>query len=78
MSLRAQITQAFGLVLRDARSQMALSQEALALQAGLDRTYISLLERGLRSPNLCVIVQLATVLRTPAGVLVTSTLERLA
>lgn len=38
------------------------SQEALAFEAGLHRTYISLIERGKKSPTLAVIVRLANAL----------------
>jgi len=51
--------QAFGIVLRDLRQARSLSQEALALESGLDRTFVSLLERGLRQPSLTTILQLA-------------------
>jgi len=53
---------AFGEALREIRRRRELSQERLALDAGLDRTYISLLERGLRNPTLRIIVRLADVL----------------
>lgn len=36
-----------------------MSQETLALESQLDRTFISLLERGLRQPSLTTILQLA-------------------
>ena len=39
-----------------------ISQEQLALTAGFDRTYMSLVERGLRSPTVRTLVQLAEVL----------------
>jgi len=42
-----------------ARKSLALSQEALALEAEIDRTYISGMERGLRNPSLDLIVRLA-------------------
>lgn len=51
--------QAFGMVLRDLRQARSLSQETLALESELDRTFISLLERGLRQPSLTTILQLA-------------------
>jgi len=53
---------AFGLVLRDLRLKSGYSQERLGFDAGYDRTYISLLERGLCSPTLDTIVSLCSVL----------------
>jgi len=53
---------AFGLVLRELRTSKEISQETLALQGNLDRTFISLLERGLRQPSLTTILQLAKTL----------------
>jgi transcriptional regulator with XRE-family HTH domain len=46
------LLQAFGIVLKQLRTKKALSQEELAHRSSLDRTYISLLERGLRSPTI--------------------------
>lgn len=43
---------AFGNVLRKLRSEKKFSQEHLGFEADLTRAYISLLERGLRSPTL--------------------------
>lgn len=48
-----------GTNLREARKAANLSQEALALEIGIDRTYISGIERGVRNPSLDVIVKLA-------------------
>jgi ribosome-binding protein aMBF1 (putative translation factor) len=48
---RRQVARAFGAVLKNARSQQGLSQEALCEGADMDRTYPSLLERGLRTPT---------------------------
>ena len=56
------ITIAFGLVVRSLRKKRNLSQEKLADLCGLDRTYISLLERGLRQPSIATIFSLATAL----------------
>ena len=53
----------FAETLREARNLAGISQEKLAERAGLHRTYISQLERGLKSPSLDVIVALARGLR---------------
>lgn len=53
----------FGLAVREARLRIGLSQERLAFDAGLHRTYVSLLERGKKSPSLAVISALAAALR---------------
>jgi len=53
---------AFGTVLREARHASGKSQEDLAFDAGLDRTYISLLELGKRSPTLDTLVPLCDAL----------------
>jgi transcriptional regulator with XRE-family HTH domain len=55
---------------RAARQALYLSQEGLALAAGIDRTYISGIERGTRNPSLALIVRLAESLgTTPAELL---------
>lgn len=52
----------FGLRLRELRRARGLSQEALAHDAGLDRTYVSSCERGRRNIGLVNIYRLATAL----------------
>ena len=64
--------QVFGEVVRRLRQERKLSQEALADEAGLHRTYISLLERGLRNPSLTVIQQLADGLKITTSELVSA------
>lgn len=54
-----------------ARKQLDLSQEALALEVGIDRTYISGIERAVRNPTLKLIVKLARRLKTTPGALLT-------
>lgn len=46
-------------LLRELREQSGMSQEVLADKAGLHRTYISQLERGIKSPTLDVLSNLA-------------------
>lgn len=57
----------FGKVLRDLRTQVGLTQEQLGLECDLDRTFISLLERGLRQPTLTTLFTLSDKLRVPAS-----------
>jgi transcriptional regulator with XRE-family HTH domain len=54
---------AFGLALRDIRTERGISQEQLALDGDFDRTFPSLIERGLRSPSIRTLVRLAEVLK---------------
>jgi transcriptional regulator with XRE-family HTH domain len=54
--------EAFGEVLRAMRRRAGLSQDQLAEKAGLDRTYISILERSLQSPSLDTMIALSTAL----------------
>ncbi|ABO60276.1 helix-turn-helix domain-containing protein (plasmid) [Burkholderia vietnamiensis] len=53
---------AFGTVLRSFRIERRVTQESLGFSAGRDRTYISLLELGQRSPTLDTIVVLCRAL----------------
>lgn len=57
------IEQAFGIVLHRHRTNLQLSQEEVAFQSGLDRTYISLLERGQRRPTINTLFSLAGTLK---------------
>lgn len=59
------ITPYVGPAFRLLRERAAISQEDLALQAGLDRTYISGIERGRRNPSLKSMQRIAQELSTP-------------
>ena len=48
-----------GDAIRARRESMGLSQEKLAQRCGFDRTYISMLERGKRTPSLLNLIKLA-------------------
>ena len=60
--LKSQPGEAFGKVLRALRVERGLSQEALALEAGVQRNYVSLIERGVNQPTITIIFKLATAL----------------
>ncbi|HGM5142511.1 helix-turn-helix domain-containing protein [Stenotrophomonas maltophilia] len=64
---------AFGQVLREVRSSQGMSQQSLALNSDLDRTYVSLLERGLRQPTLTTIYALSRTLHIDPAHLVDRT-----
>jgi transcriptional regulator with XRE-family HTH domain len=51
--------------LRKFRREKGFSQEALAFEAGLHRTYISGVERGVRNPTVVVLAQIADALKIP-------------
>lgn len=59
-SLRANI----GVVLRARREKLVISQEELAERAEVDRSYISILERGLKSPTLETLERICVALKT--------------
>ena len=57
-----QVSVAFGKVLRQQREACGISQEALALNAEVDRTFVSQMERGIRQPTLTTLYKLALAL----------------
>lgn len=66
-----QISRTFGQVLRQQRTAAGISQEALALTAQVDRTFVSQMERGIRQPTLTTLYKLATALQvTPSSLVV--------
>lgn len=52
----------FGKVLREIRTQKKVSQEQLANEAGLDRSYISKLETGIYQPSMTTLFSVSEVL----------------
>ena len=64
------IQKTVGRNVRQARKAVGLSQEALADAAGIDRTYVSGVERGVRNPTVTILDRLAKALGvTPADLL---------
>jgi transcriptional regulator with XRE-family HTH domain len=53
---------AFAKVLRKVRKQAGLTQEQLAHGAGVDRTFVSLVERGINQPSIRVLFRFAAAL----------------
>ncbi len=62
--MRKGLKAAIGGVLRAKREHLAISQEEVAERAGVDRTYISILERGLKSPTVDTLEKICAALGT--------------
>ena len=60
----------FGEIIRTRRRELGMSQEVLGFRSGLHRTYISEIERGLKSPSLRALLAIADALETNASTLV--------
>ena len=65
MDIRKQV----GLNVQRIRRTRGWSQEELAFQSGLHRTYISGIERGARNPTVTVLKELADALGVAPGAL---------
>jgi len=63
------VTRRVGANLRRAREGLGISQEELADRAGLHRTYVSGVERGVRNPTVTVLEKLAKALKVKPSTL---------
>jgi transcriptional regulator with XRE-family HTH domain len=63
----AALEKSLGHVLADARRGANLSQEALAFKAKVHPTYVSQIERGLKSPTVRVLAAIARAVGRPAS-----------
>jgi transcriptional regulator with XRE-family HTH domain len=54
----------FGKIISQLRQSAQLSQEELADRAGIHRTYVSQIERGLKSPTIVMLLKLSKGLET--------------
>lgn len=57
-----QVRQDLARNMKDFRGKRGLSQEALALSADVDRTYVSQIERAVGNPSLLVLCKLGVIL----------------
>ena len=65
MDIRRQL----GLNVQKLRHDRGWSQEDLAFESGLHRTYVSGIERGIRNPTITIIQRLAKTFGVAPGVL---------
>lgn len=77
MPSRDALLRAFGDAVRARRTELGLSQEALAHEVGLHRTYIGGIERGERNVGLVNLFRLAGTLDMSASELMSATQQRL-
>lgn len=63
------IQRQLGMRIRYLRTQKKLSQEDLALEAGVNKNYLSDLERGNRNPTVEVLNKIAKALDIPLNIL---------
>ena len=61
--MNIELSKAFGVVVRVRRTELKLSQEELAHQAGLHRTYIGMIERGEKNITLENIDKISSALK---------------
>ena len=57
-----ELDKSFGEALKKRRQHLGLSQEALGFRSGVHRTFISEIERGVKSPTLHTVASLAEAL----------------
>jgi transcriptional regulator with XRE-family HTH domain len=68
---------AFGLVVKEARLLQGVSQQELSFRAEIHWSYVSQLERGIKSPSLGVVFRIASALGMPASSLLLTVEQRL-
>ena len=73
----SQLQTSLGAVIRAERKRLGWSQEELAGEAGLNRSYLTDLENGRRTPNLGTLVQVADALGMRTGELLGAAEARL-
>jgi len=66
---------AVGRRIKEARQEKGLTQEQLAERAGVSPTYISVIERGLKSPQLDTFVPVCNALGVSADTLLTDVVD---
>lgn len=59
---KEEVSLAFGIVIKELRAKKKISQENLALEAEMARSYLFELERGVKQPTLSTIVVLSRAL----------------
>lgn len=72
MEIRKQL----GFNVQRLRYERGWSQEDLAFESGLHRTYVSGIERGVRNPTVTIVAKLAKTFGVPPSVLLDPSVKR--
>lgn len=59
------VSKKVGKNIKKIREKRRLTQEDLALEAGLNRAYVGYIERGRRNPSIETVAKIAKVLKAP-------------
>lgn len=62
-----EVLKKFGEKVRKLRKEKGMSQEQLADEAGIERSYMGTIERGERNPTLLKVFRIAKALKVSAG-----------
>ena len=65
-------------IVTEKRKELGVTQEQLALDAAIDRTYVSQIERGIGNPSLLILVKIVPRLETEVQALLTPNLDKIA
>lgn len=71
-----EVGEAFGAVLRELRTDAGLTQEQLGFEAGVRRTFVSVLELGQQQPSLSTVFKISAALGLSAGELISLVEQR--
>jgi len=77
MAKEEEIREAFGKAVKELRLEKVISQEKLAEYANLDRSYISLIERGINSASVITLFKISSALDIDPIDLITKTKSHL-
>lgn len=72
ISRDTKVLKLLGKRVKKARIEAGVSQEELAWQCEIDRTYISKIERGIANPSFLVLVKIAEILKIRINVIISS------
>jgi len=74
---KTRVAQEFGVALKELRVSRGISQEKLALEADVDRSFLSKMERGIRQPSITVLFKLCAALNSSPESLIRELRQRL-